>query len=123
MKFIKIIALLFIVTFAVTACNTAIKKKPEIQEVSIENSQKIAFQITGMTCEIGCAKTIQSKLSKKKGITSAKVIFKDSMGLVAFNENIISKDEIRSFVKGIAGGDMYGVENLKSVTSFNENPK
>ena len=123
MKFLKLIVLLFIVTFGFTACNTATKKKPEIQEVTIENSQKIAFQITGMTCEIGCAKTIQSKLSKKKGITSAKVIFKDSMGLVAFNETIISTDEIRSFVKGIAGGDMYGVENLKSVTSFNENTK
>ncbi len=123
MKFIKITALLFIVTFVFTACNTETKKQPEIQEVSTENNQKIAFQITGMTCEIGCAKTIQSKLSKKKGITSAKVVYKDSMGLVEFNETIISKDEIRSFVKGIAGGDMYDVENIKSVTSFNENSK
>lgn len=123
MKFTKITALLFIVTFAFTACNIATKKKPEIQEVSVENSQKIAFQITGMTCEIGCAKTIQSKLSKKKGILSAKVVFQDSLGLVEFNETIISEDEIRTFVKGIAGGEMYGVENLKSVTSFNENSK
>ncbi|WP_240614789.1 hypothetical protein [Polaribacter filamentus] len=32
-----------------------------------------------MTSEIGCAKTIQSKLSKKEGVLGAKVIFTDSM--------------------------------------------
>ncbi len=123
MKFLQIAAVLFILTFSFTACNTEPKKKPEIEEVSTENNQKIAFQITGMTCEIGCAKTIQSKLSKKAGITSAKVIYKDSTGLVEFNETIISKEEIRSFVNGIAGGEMYSVENLKNVTSFNESSK
>lgn len=123
MKFLQIAAVLFILTFSFTACNTESKKKPKIEEVSTENNQKIAFQITGMTCEIGCAKTIQSKLSKKAGIMSAKVIYKDSTGLVEFNESIISKEEIRSFVNGIAGGEMYSVENLKNVTSFNESSK
>ena len=73
-----------------------------------------------MTCEIGCAKTIQSKLSKKAGITSAKVVFKDSIALVEYNANAISKEDITSFVNGIAGGDMYKVKNAKSVTTFDE---
>ena len=92
MKFLQITALLFIITFSFTACNTELKKKPKIEKASTENNQKITFQITGMTCEIGCAKTIQSKLSKKAGITSAKIIYKDSTGLVEFNETIISTD-------------------------------
>ena len=120
MKFQRIIVILFVATFALTACNTESKKKPEAKEVSAPNPQKIAFNISGMTCEIGCAKTIQSKLSKKAGITSAKVVFNDSIALVEYNANTISKDDITSFVNGIAGGDMYKVNNAKSVTSFDE---
>ena len=123
MKFLQISSVLFILTFSFTACSTESKKKPEIEEASTENNQKIAFQITGMTCEIGCAKTIQSKLSKKAGITSAKVIYKDSIGLVEYNQNIISKEEISALVNGIAGGNMYRTENVKDVTSFNDTTK
>ena len=123
MKFLQISSVLFILTFSFTACSTESKKKPEIEEASTENNQKIAFQITGMTCEIGCAKTIQSKLSKKAGITSAKVIYKDSIGLVEYNQNIISKEEISALVNGIAGGNMYRIENVKDVTSFNDTTK
>ena len=96
------------------------KVQKETKEVKAENLQKIAFNISGMTCEIGCAKTIQSKLSKKAGIASAKVIFKDSLGLVEFDANAISKEDITAFVNGIAGGDLYKVNNAKSVTTFNE---
>lgn len=120
MKFQRIITLLLVVAFAFTACNTDSKKKLESKEIAIPNPQKLAFHISGMTCEIGCAKIIQSKLSKKAGITAVKVIFKDSIALVAYNANVISQDDITSFVNGIAGGDLYNVKNAKSVTSFNE---
>ena len=82
--------------------------------------QKVAINISGMTCEIGCAKTIQSKLSKKAGITSAKVIFKDSLGLVEYDANTISAKDINSFINGIAGGDLYTVKSSKQVTTFDE---
>ncbi len=120
MKFQRIIILLLATTFVFTACNTDSKKKPESKEIAAPNPQKLAFHISGMTCEIGCAKTIQSKLSKKAGITTAKVIFKDSIALVSYNANAISKDDITSFVNGIAGGDLYTVKNAKSVTDFDE---
>mgnify|MGYP005990047191 CR=1 FL=1 len=123
MKLTKILAIICITTFTLTACDTTSKKKPEIKEVSAPNPQKVAFNISGMTCEIGCAKTIQSKLSKKAGITSAKVIFNDSIALVEYNANAISQDDITSFVNGIAGGDLYKVKNAKSVTSFDRTTK
>ena len=123
MKFLQITALLLIVTFSFTACNIEVKKKPEAKELIRENSKKIAFDISGMTCEIGCAKIIQSKLSKKKGIMSAKVIFKDSTGLVEYNERMISKEEISALVNGIAGGNMYRVENLKNTIPFKDTTK
>ena len=123
MKFQRILVLILTVTFSLTACNTPSKKKPEVKEIAAPNPQKLAFNISGMTCEIGCAKTIQSKLSKKAGITSAKVIFNDSIAFVEYNANAISQDEITSFVNGIAGGDLYKAKNAKSVTTFNETTK
>jgi len=123
MKFQRIIIILLVATFSITACNTESKKAPEAKIETSPNPQKLAFNISGMTCEIGCARTIQSKLSKKNGVTSAKVIFKDSIGMVEFDANTISKEDITSFVNGIAGGDLYKVNNVKSVTSFEETSK
>ena len=120
MKITKIIAIICFVVFTFSACKSETKKKPEVKEVTTSNPQKLAFNISGMTCEIGCAKTIQSKLSKKSGITSAKVVFTDSIALVEFDANTISKKEITSFVDGIAGGDMYKTTNSKSVDSFED---
>lgn len=120
MKINKVIAILCLAFFTISACKTDTIKTPEIKKVTIPNPQKLAFNISGMTCEIGCAKTIQSKLSKKAGITSARVVFNDSIAFVEYNANAISKEDITSFVDGIAGGDMYKVKNAKSVTTFDE---
>ena len=129
MKFQQIIILLLVAAFSITACNRGSiactfgsENKSKIKEVATPNPQKLAFTISGMTCEIGCAKTIQSKLSKKAGITSAKVIFTDSIALVEYNANTVSKEAITSFVNEIAGG-IYSVKNAKNVTAFNQETK
>ena len=49
------------------------------------------------------------------GITNAKVIFTDSLGLVEYDANQISDKEIETFVNGIAGGDLYTVKEVKEV--------
>ncbi len=123
MKIQNIIFVAFLVIFSITSCKTEVKNTPEVKIETTANPQKIAFNISGMTCEIGCARIIQSKLSKKAGITSAKVIFKDSIGMVEFDANTISKEDITTFVNGIAGGDLYKVNNAKSVTTFDETLK
>ena len=101
-----------------TACKNTSTKTDVKKENSAANTQKVTLAISGMTCEIGCAKTIQSKLSKKEGIASATVVFKDSIALVEFDADKISKSEIISFVEGIAGGDLYkATETTKTVTA------
>jgi copper chaperone CopZ len=120
MKIQNILFAALLAIFSITSCKTEVKKTPEVKTETTPNPQKIAFNISGMTCEIGCARIIQSKLSKKAGITSAKVVFKDSIGMVEFDANTISKEDITSFVNGIAGGDLYKVNNAKSVTTFDK---
>jgi len=85
-----------------------------------ENSQKIAanfkkvsLEIDGMTCEIGCARTIQSKLSKANGVKLAEVDFDNRTGIVEFDTNQISEIQIVKIVEQIAGGDLYKVNQVK----------
>ena len=106
MKIQKFIYALVVACLVLTACKTEVKKV-KAKEVIAANMQKVSLHVSGMTCEIGCAKIIQSKLSKKEGIAAAKVIFKDSLATIEFDANKISKKEIVSFVDGIAGGDLY----------------
>lgn len=120
MKIQKIIFAVLLAVFTLSACNTESKKTTEIKTSKTPKLEKIAINISGMTCEIGCAKTIQSKLSKKTGITSAKVIFKDSLGLVEYDANTISAKDINAFINGIAGGDLYTVKSSKQVATFDE---
>ena len=84
----------------------------------ITNIQTVSFAVSGMTCEIGCAKTIQSKLSKKEGITDAIVVFTDSIATVSFDSSKTSTKEISSFITGIAGGDAYTASELKPKKSL-----
>ncbi len=83
------------------------------KEILVANTQTVSLNISGMTCEIGCAKTIQSKLSKKEGVRSAKVIFTDSIATVEFDANKTSKKDLIAFVDGIAGGELYKATEIK----------
>lgn len=83
----------------------------EIQKENVE------LAISGMTCEIGCAKTIQAKLSKKEGVLEAKVVFKDSIANIEFDANTTSKKDLIAFVDGIAGGELYKASESSSIIS------
>ena len=99
----KIFFAIAIACFMITGCK-------ENKEVKKEN---ISLAISGMSCEIGCAKTIQSKLSKKEGVLDAKVIFTDSIANIEFDANTTSKKDLIAFVDGIAGGDLYKASENK----------
>ena len=102
MKIQKILFSIAFTCFLLTGCKNETKK-----ETLAVNKQNVSLAISGMTCEIGCAKTIQSKLSKKEGVLNAKVVFKDSIANIEFDANTTSKKDLIAFVDGIAGGDLY----------------
>ena len=103
--------LLSIVFLSVTSCSIEKEKKISIHS-SLENPSSVemgsvSLAISGMTCEIGCAKTIQSKLSKKEGVAEAKVQFSDSLATIKFDVSKTSPEDLTSFINGIAGGSVY----------------
>ncbi len=98
-------------------------KKPEEQskEESIEQKavaedlHQVKVAIKGMTCEIGCARLIQSKLYKADGVSFAKISFQDSSGVVSFDQNRISEDEIKQIIERTAGGEIYSVASIEEI--------
>jgi len=79
------------------------------------NIKKIAVNIEGMTCEIGCAKTIESKLSKTEGISVVSVSFDDKKGIVEYDANKTDVNAIAAVVQEIAGGDLYKVTGTELI--------
>ena len=97
-------------------------KKPEAKETTIAAVYKsLEVEIEGMTCEIGCARTIQSKLSKVDGVTYSKVNFEAKKGQFTYDENKISKEDIINKINGIAGGDLYKVTKTAEIENIIEN--
>ena len=84
------------------------------------NLEKVAINIEGMTCEIGCARTIQSKLSKTEGIITANVSFDKKQGIVEYDANKTNAKKIAAIVQEIAGGDLYKVTGTKSLEITSE---
>lgn len=91
--------------FLTLTCNQK-KEVPAKQETA-------TLAISGMTCEIGCAKTIASKLSKKEGVVTAAVVFKDSIATITYDANKLNTNDLITFVNGIADGKTYKASEVK----------
>lgn len=113
-------------TLVFTSCK---EKNVEPEVISIDNKiekkdtpaladatySKAEFTIKGMTCQIGCAATIEKKLAKMEGVKSAKVDFEKELALVEFDTNSLKADDLIQTVTSAASGDIYSVEELKIV--------
>lgn len=78
-------------------------------KATAENFKSIEVNIEGMTCEIGCARLIQSKLSKVDGVAYTNVNFESKKGIFTFDANKLTSGDITEKINKIAGGDLYSV--------------
>tara|TARA_R110001632_G_scaffold19898_16_gene59913 strand:- start:5601 stop:5960 length:360 start_codon:yes stop_codon:yes gene_type:complete len=111
MKIRSIFLALTIISLSLASCKKGAEKAEtkgvKTTVAAIAKMETVSLNISGMTCEIGCAKTIQSKLSKKEGVAKATVVFTDSIATIQFDANKISTEDLTSFINGIAGGNLY----------------
>lgn len=91
---------------------------PEQIVLNPENLVKSELTITGMTCAIGCAASIEKKLNATPGIQSAKVSFEGAVAQIIFDPNLIKDEELNSVVKSV--GPVYGVTKNERVGIFSE---
>lgn len=111
MKIIKYILTLTIITTLSSCKNGSAPKVANVQK----GIQNIEVSIEGMTCEIGCAKLIESKVHKLAGVTSSEVDFENKVGKISYDSSKISKEEIVKTITGIAGGELYKVTDIKTI--------
>ncbi len=103
----------FILLLAIILFTSCEQKK----SVNIAQTEQIELHIGGMTCEIGCAKLIESKLAKIEGIKEINVAFSDSLGTITFDKDLINQNQIVQALEDIAGGDMYSVKSIETTST------
>lgn len=107
--------------FVAISCNETEKK--EVKEIAKKEVaaiyRSLEVEIEGMTCEIGCARLIESKLSKVDGVVFSKVEFEAKKGQFTYDLNKLTKDDIVSKINGIAGGNMYLVTKTIDIEEIN----
>lgn len=109
---------LFIFGLVLLSCGEQTAQKETTPEIPIEKEvalKNIEVDIEGMTCEIGCARLIQSKLYKVKGVSYSNVNFQAGKGQITFDTNQISSEELIAHIEQIAGGDLYSVSNSREI--------
>lgn len=127
MKTLKYLFASTLILSLVVSCKNK-DSKPEVKTVDTEvitdtkefdpnaTYAKAEFTVEGMTCEIGCAKTIEKNIAKMDGVKSAKVDFDKKLAMVEFDQDKVSTNDLEDAVKKT--GDSYIVKDMKTVGEF-----
>ncbi|RAJ14946.1 cation transporter [Olleya aquimaris] len=134
MKSIKHILVLALVTIVAFSCKN--EAQPEVKtapsgsdtsEVTTNTINpdatlaKAEFKIEGMTCAMGCAKTIEKKIAKMEGVKSATVDFERELAMVEYDEAIVTPTSLENTVTSVA--DTYKVKDMHTVDAFSSAKK
>jgi mercuric ion binding protein len=84
------------------------------KEIAAANLQTASFKIEGMTCAMGCAKTIQEELTDLDGVQTAKVDFDKKLATVTFDKTVQTPESLTKVVQATGDGKTYKVSNMKS---------
>lgn len=121
-------ALKTVLTLVILFTNFACKQpQPKVITVATENTSndknieentnisytKSEFNIEGMTCAMGCAKTIENKLAHTNGVKSVTVDFEKTLATIEFDPALINETLISETVSKV--GAVYTVKNFKTL--------
>lgn len=127
MKTIKYISTIVLCAFFMVACRN--NAHPEVKTVETAEAStaeknldpnahyaKAEFGIEGMTCAIGCAKTIEKKIAKMDGVKSATVDFDRKLAMVEYDDAKVTPKSLEEAVAMVS--DTYKVNDIKTVDHF-----
>ena len=124
MNFIKSISALLLASLLFVGCkekstetvsdSATETQAPKVKkEIAAANLQTASFTIKGMTCAIGCAKTIEEELNGLDGVQKATVDFDKELATVSFDKTVLTPEELTKVVEATADGKTYKVSNMK----------
>ena len=117
--------LTLLILFTISACK---QPQPKVITVATENTTndknienkntnasytKSEFNIEGMTCAMGCAKTIENKLANTNGVKAVIVDFEKTLATIEFDPALINEALISETVSKV--GAVYTVKNFKTL--------
>jgi Cu+-exporting ATPase len=124
----KLLLTVVVLVFSLACKNNA---TPEIKTIETESVDlatykvdpnviyaKAEFSIEGMTCEIGCARTIEKKMAKMEGVKFAKVDFDKKLAMVEYDQAKVTPKSLEETVAKV--GDVYKVKDMKTVEEFSK---
>lgn len=122
MKILKSIAIFAFVSIFTISCKkeeTNNHTNTTVENVIPENAklETASLTIEGMTCEIGCAKTIESKLANTPGVKEATVNFEEKIAKVTFDSNQQNVVSLTKTIEDVAGGDTYKVSQSEIINN------
>jgi copper chaperone CopZ len=101
-------------TTSATTASTETTAPKVKKEIAAANLQTASFKVEGMTCAIGCAKTIEGELSDLDGVQKAAVDFDKKLATVTFDKTVQNPEKLTKVVEAAADGKTYKVSNMKS---------
>jgi len=125
MKFTKTILMSAFIGLMIIGCKqTASEPKAETDGATASAATKTSvdpakletasFTIEGMTCAIGCAKTIEKELAETEGVQKASVDFDKKTATVEFDNSKQTPETLTKIVEATADGKTYKVSDMKA---------
>lgn len=113
------ILILFVTLFTLTSQATLAQEDDTLPtEVINSDSKTILIGIEGMACQEGCADKISSNLMEREGVVSSDISFKDKSGLITFDPNIITMEEVKRIITDTKVKDyVYTITSNKTITA------
>ena len=81
---------------------------------TVAKAETTSFKIDGMTCAMGCAKTIESKLAGLDGVQKATVDFEKKTATVEYDAAMQTPEKLVETVEAVADGKTYKVSDVKN---------
>jgi periplasmic mercuric ion binding protein len=119
-KTIAITALFLICSVLFLSCkkqDSVANLKQTTKSKVVAKAETATFNIKGMTCAMGCAKTIENKLAGLEGVQKVTVDFEKETATIQYDAQVQNTDVIVKTVEAVADGKTYQVSNLKSSTT------
>ncbi|MBF6609066.1 MAG: heavy-metal-associated domain-containing protein [Flavobacterium sp.] len=117
MNFTKSLMALALTGIVFTGCKESVSENTETttaNETVAVQPETASFSIEGMSCSIGCAKTIEKKLAGMDGVQRASVDFDSKMAKVEFDATKLTSEQLIEAVEAAADGKTYKVADVKS---------
>lgn len=120
MKKLNKIALFAVFSLAFISCKNETPEAKEVtpmetskDTIAVADLKTTSLSIEGMSCQVMCANTIETKLSESEGVQEAKVDFENKLATISFDATKQSPESLAKIVEAVAGGDTYTVSNIK----------